>query len=186
MDWKQKIVPLIRQTRKIVLLGIGNELMGDDGAGSRIASDLKASLPERRKTKVFRIINASTAPENFTGVIKAEDPDLILMIDSVDSGERAGVVTVQDSRGMHSPIHSTHTLPLSSLAQYLEQTTRAKVVALGIQAKTVNFGSPMSREVLSSVQEVVHVLKEALSGKEFLNEPMAVSPSILSGEGGPR
>jgi hydrogenase maturation protease HycI len=175
MDWKQKMVQLIARAHKVVILGIGNELMADDGAGSRIASELRALLPERNGEKILRIINASTAPENFTGVIKAEDPDLILMIDSVDLGERAGVVTVQDSKGMHSPIHSTHTLPLSSLAQYLEQTTQAKVVALGIQAKTVNFGSPMSRAVLSSVQEVVHVLKEALSGKEFLSEPMAVS-----------
>ena len=62
----------------------------------------------------------------------------------------------------HSPIHSSHTLPLSSLAEYLEQTTQASVIALGIQAEAVHFDSDVSDEVSSSIREVVSVLKEAL------------------------
>ena len=84
------------------------------------------------------------------------------MIDSVDSGEQPGAVTLRDPEAMRSPMHSSHTLPLSSLAGHLEHTTRARVIALGIQAKAVHFGSPLSPEVSCSVKEVVRVLGEAL------------------------
>jgi len=162
IDWKTKITLFIQRAHKILILGIGNELMADDGAGSRIAAELAMSLPRRKTSKTLRVIDAGTAPENFTGLIKRECPDLILMIDSVDSGERPGVVAFQDPKEMRSPMHSTHTLPLSSLAEYLEQSTRASVIVLGIQPGVVHFGFPLSDEVSSSIREVAHSITEAL------------------------
>ena len=161
-DWKTKITLLMQRAQKILILGIGNELMADDGAGSRIAGELTRLLGRRKTPKPLRIIDAGTAPENFTGVIKKERPDLILMIDSVDSGERPGVIAFRDLNEMRSPMHSTHTLPLSSLAQYLEQSTRASVIVLGIQPGVVHFGLPLSDEVSSSIREVAHSITEAL------------------------
>jgi len=160
--WKKTVIPLIQQAKKVVILGIGNDLMADDGAGSRIADELRTFLLPQKTAKALTIINASTAPENYTGVIRRQSPDLILMIDSVDAGKQAGAVTFRDPKKMRSPMPSSHALPLSSLAEYLESTTRARVIGLGIQAKRIHFGSPLSDEVSSSVREVVEVLGEAL------------------------
>ena len=50
-----------------MLLGIGNRLRSDDGAGSLLA--------ERLQDSEWHAIDGADIPENFTGIIKRENPD---------------------------------------------------------------------------------------------------------------
>ena len=56
----------------IVLLGIGNPLHADDGAGPKLA-DMLAGTPG------VTAFNCGTAPENFTGLVRRLDPDLLIL-----------------------------------------------------------------------------------------------------------
>ena len=64
---------------KVVIVGIGNTMKGDDGFGP--------ALVERLSPKVKAVcIDAGSAPENYTGKIVKEKPDTILIVDALHLG----------------------------------------------------------------------------------------------------
>jgi len=162
MNWKQEIEKALRNSRRVVVFGLGNEWMGDDGVGSLIAKELNAVSAGGGFRKELKAIAGGGSPENFTGLIRKESPEWILIIDAADMQRPPGEIALLSPQEMNCLVHSTHTIPISLLTEYLESTTGAKVAALGIQPKTIEFGVPLSKEVSSSIQEVVHVLKAAL------------------------
>ena len=69
----------------IVVLGVGNFLHGDDGAGPAVAAGVLAlGLPG------VSAFDCGTAPENFTGVVRRLHPDLLVVADAADMGLPAG------------------------------------------------------------------------------------------------
>ena len=56
---------------KIVVLGIGNEIKGDDALGPNIAWKLNDLFKKNDRVIVF---DGGTVPENYTGLIRNEEP----------------------------------------------------------------------------------------------------------------
>ncbi|MCS7180956.1 MAG: hydrogenase maturation protease, partial [bacterium] len=81
-----RILKKIKKGEKIVILGIGNRLKGDDAVGSIIAEKLRKKI----KNKNILVIDAESKPENYIGVIKKFSPSLILIIDTMDIGSFPG------------------------------------------------------------------------------------------------
>lgn len=71
--------------KRLAILGIGNELRGDDGLGVVATRRLKLALG---KLAHVDIIVAGNCPENFTGRVGRLSPSHILLIDAVDWGEK--------------------------------------------------------------------------------------------------
>jgi hydrogenase 3 maturation protease len=161
-DWRARLAEIVGLTEKIVLLGVGNELMADDGAGCLVASRLQERLAEKTLPRRVHAVDAGTAPENFTGLIRREDPDLVLLVDAADFGRSPGAITLIEHGQFESSLPSTHSLPLSSMIRYIEETTRVSVAVLLIQAGSVQFDGSMTPEVLRSVEEAVNILAEAV------------------------
>ncbi|MFP3950915.1 MAG: hydrogenase maturation protease [Candidatus Bathyarchaeia archaeon] len=63
--------------RRVVVVGIGSEIRGDEAAGQLIVEDLKT-----RKPAGTLLIDAGTRPENFTGDIRKFTPTHILMVEA--------------------------------------------------------------------------------------------------------
>ncbi|MBU1124519.1 MAG: hydrogenase maturation protease, partial [Candidatus Omnitrophica bacterium] len=61
---------------KTVIVGIGNTLRSDDGAGSLLAARIKD------KTS-FQVFDTGSSPENYLGKIIREKPDTIILVDCV-------------------------------------------------------------------------------------------------------
>ncbi|HQN05393.1 MAG TPA: hydrogenase maturation protease, partial [Anaerolineaceae bacterium] len=86
-SWTKKLTRIIQAgTRKtadtrcrVVILGVGNELRGDDAAGVLAVRKL---LKKKEKLDDVLIIEGAQAPENFTSVIRRFNPHLILIIDA--------------------------------------------------------------------------------------------------------
>jgi hydrogenase 3 maturation protease len=140
--------------RRIAILGMGNELDGDDAAGIIIVRRLKEILADR--TNVL-VIDGGNAPESYTGKIRQFGADFVLLVDAADMGEAPGTVAWldwQDTCGMSG---STHTLPLHVLAQYLIMEFGCQVALLGIQIQQLNMtlGDPLSPPVAEAVEAVV-------------------------------
>ena len=170
-EWQEQLNKHLAGARNIAVLGIGNEMMGDDAAGALLARELRhieiqpfgPAQGKNSKIKI-EIFEASTTPENFTGAIRKLQPDLVVMVDAADMGRDPGTIAFLDLSQMHNMMHSTHTLPLSFLAGYLEKMAPAKVIALGIQAGHIKLDQPMTREVADSVKAVAKAFAEALCG----------------------
>jgi hydrogenase 3 maturation protease len=164
MEWNEQLESVLGPERTIAVLGIGNEVMGDDAAGVLLVRELRKLTIGRTGTRTLHLFETHTTPENFTGAIERLEPDAVLMIDSAEMGAPVGEVRVLDAATMGSMMHSTHTMPLSFLAGYIERTTGAKVFAIGIQAGHIMLDQPMSREVAVSVKRAARVVAGILCG----------------------
>jgi hydrogenase 3 maturation protease len=149
----QKVLQeFIKNHEKIVVLGIGNQMRGDDYSGSLTVQKLS------KKPSKFSIIDGKTVPENFTGAIRKETPSHIIIIDAADMGKPAGHIQIIKREEISQYNISTHAMPLSFLIKYLEQTTDASITLLGIQPKEMDLFNTVSVEVKKSVDYLVDFL----------------------------
>jgi len=151
--WDERLRALIEPAAVVAVLGIGNELMGDDAAGILVVRGLRECSPREGCGRTVCLFECHTTPENFTGAIERLKPDLVLMIDAADMGAAAGTTALLDAAAMGSMMHSTHTMPLSFLAEYIRRTSGAAVAALGIQAGQIMLDRAISREVAAAVRQ---------------------------------
>lgn len=146
------------------MLGIGSEFRGDDASGVLVAARLIDAKISSRAMAV-KIFVGATAPENLTGEIKRFKPTHLLIIDTVDAGQKPGTVLVLDPEVTGGATFSTHTMPARVLADYLHNATRCKTVIIGIQGKTMEFGDTMTPAVKKAALFVCDELIGMLRGK---------------------
>jgi hydrogenase 3 maturation protease len=181
--WQNSLSKLLRNnlansngSPRLAIVGIGNELNGDDAAGSLVARALSG---RKCDGGVYRLltIDAGVAPENITGDLRTFKPDLIVFIDAADMGEAPGTVrwiAMDEIDGMSA---STHRMPLSMLAQYLTLELGCDIVLLGIQPASVEMGKALSDPVRRLVKHMSDDLCDLLmlnTGVKgiFVNEPV--------------
>jgi hydrogenase 3 maturation protease len=154
---------------RVALVGIGNEINGDDGAGVRIIHTLSHNLPEKQGESSplwgnWLLIEAGLAPENFTGTLRRFLPDLVVLIDAADMGLSAGDIACLEWTAVGGWSASTHTLPLNMLSSFLVSELGCQVMVLGIQPVQMEMDQPLSQEVTRAVDEVIAELQSWMSG----------------------
>jgi len=146
---------------KNILLGIGNRLRSDDGAGSCAA--------DRFAHDDWLSIDGADVPENYTGVIKREHPELLVIVDACDLGEEPGTLR-------RVPLHllsqdsgfNTHAAPLAFLVDYLKPHA-GEILFIGIQPGITEFGEGLSAAVADGVERLIGHLHSG----EFTDIPAA-------------
>lgn len=136
---------------RLAILGVGNDMNGDDGAGVAVVRALRAMAP--RPVDAL-LIEAGTAPESHTGPIRRFKPDLVVEIDAAMLDREAGAVAWLDWREADGLSASTHTLPPSVLAEFLRAELGCDVRILGIQPARLELGSGLSPAVAATVREL--------------------------------
>jgi len=135
---------------KKMILGVGNRLKSDDGAGSL--------LTERMAGTDWHTVDGADIPENFTGIIKREKPDLLVIADVTDMGVATGtfrrvpIGVLSDESGFN-----THTGPLTGLISRLINYSE-NIVFIGIQPARLDFGEGLSPEVADAVERIAEIL----------------------------
>ena len=133
---------------KAVILGIGNTLGSDDGAGSILASRIKDRVS-------YTVYDAGSSPENYLGKIIKDKPDNIIIIDVVDFGARPGDYTVLEGQSIKTAnLFSTHNASISLTIHYLQNNLQADIIVLAIQPKTLDFGDKVSQEVEGAISKL--------------------------------
>ena len=140
---------------KVVFLGMGNLMKGDDGAGCRFVEELRKS--GKSISSQIYLFNGAQVPENYLEPIVKLKPERIFIVDAVDFGAFPGEVKLFKEVEPQSNF-STHTLSLTFILDYLRKKTRAKVFILGIQPKQLQWGTGLSSEVETAVRELVKQL----------------------------
>lgn len=161
-DPQGNLVPGVR----IAILGIGNSLNGDDGAGPAVVQALQRA---RGSTGNILILDAGPAPENFTSDLRRFKPDLVLMVDAAEMGTAAGTIMLLETGQVDGFGASTHLYPPSTLAGFLSSELGCSTVVLGIQPQSLVFDQPLTKPVEEAVQAcvdgVIKVLKH-LNGNQ--------------------
>lgn len=144
---------------KIVILGIGNEIKGDDGLGPVIAWKLSDLFEENDYVIVF---DGGTVPENYTSLIRNEEPTHIILVDAVEMKKEPGYIRVVQKDEIANYNISTHAMPISFLIKFMEATIGAQIILVGMQPKNMELAEGISREVEKSIEIVVNTLFELI------------------------
>jgi len=146
-----------------IVLGIGNRLGGDDAAGTYVVDMLnqrrhraKALLP----TEIIPIIigiDAGTAPESYTSVIRQHRPDLLILVDAADMGLPPGALRAIPPEKISILSFSTHHMPLSVFVSYVEEFC-GKVLLIGVQPERTETGRSISKAVRQSVKRLAEAI----------------------------
>lgn len=159
--WQFELLRLLEGAQKIVLLGIGQPLKGDDGAGEVVVRSVSRRLGKNRAEGIA-VIAAADAPESRTSQIRRFEPSHVLMIDAGTGGYAPGTVFIADPRRIDGGEMSTHRLPLSLLVKFLEETVTCKVILMAIEPSTFSPGRNLSPAVRKSANEVARFLADRL------------------------
>lgn len=156
--FKHELEEFLKNWYKLVILGIGNPLRGDDFAGSLIARKLNQNF----KNEKIMVADGGTVPENYTGMIRKENPSHILIIDAADMGKPPGYIKLIKKEEISQYNISTHAMPLSFLIKYLESTSPAKITLIGIQPLEMDLVEKVSNEVNQSITFIINLFVEIL------------------------
>jgi hydrogenase 3 maturation protease len=141
---------------KVVILGLGNVLRSDDGAGSILASRLKEKVP-------YMVYDAGVSPENYLGKIIQEQPNNIIIIDAVDFGGKPGEFREMEAGQLKTTnLFSTHNASIALTINYLQNNLKVDIIILTIQPKSIAFGDRLSPEVTQALVK----LEDWFYGKE--------------------
>jgi len=137
---------------KVVIVGIGNIMKGDDAFGpallDRLAGKVKAVL-----------INAGVSPENYTGKIAKEKPDCILLVDAADLGRKPGEWAILKRDEILKSGFTTHDMSPAIFIDYMKERTGADIYLLGVQPKNISFGDKMSHDVSKTLEAISELIK---------------------------
>ena len=160
---KSKIIDFLEDASSLIILGIGNDIRGDDGVGPYIINriinlkedvsnnnisnnvDMDAAI-ENNKSNDFsknmeeniHLINGGTVPENFTGLIKKINPSHIIIIDASIMNKKPGQIEIYLKENISNVSISTHSMSLSYMVKYLELENQFELIFIGIEPKIMD------------------------------------------------
>lgn len=139
----------------VLVLGLGNPLMGDDGVGLELMRRVQASGSFGPEV-VFE--DGGTLGMALLPVL--EDARCAILLDAVHTGADAGTVVVrrgEELPGYFSHVISPHQIGLREVlgALQLRETTPDLLVLVGIEAGQTGFGESLSEAVRDAVPAAV-------------------------------
>lgn len=152
----------IAGAKRIAILGIGNDLRTDDGLGPFIVNSLATKHPD-----IF-IENVGSVPEAFARPLAEFGAERVIMLDAADMRKPVGHIELVTKERIGGIAISTHSMPLSFLMQYLEDSTNGKTILLGVQPHSILFGeglTPIIDEVARKlIRAIDSILEDHLRG----------------------
>ncbi|MCK4531571.1 MAG: hydrogenase maturation protease [Candidatus Aenigmarchaeota archaeon] len=157
--------PKIKE-RRFAILGIGNDLKGDDGIGWYVVDKLRKEL---KKDENLLLVKTSV-PENHVKEISDFTPNMLIIIDSADFKKSPGEIKTIKGYQISESFISTHTTPLTLFLRLYQadQSFKKPFILIGIQRKSNEFGQPMSRPVKKAGDKLAKIILK-LHGKGILD-----------------
>jgi hydrogenase 3 maturation protease len=163
LSLKKTLKSKLKDARRVAILGVGSDLRGDDVAGILVAEQFSKQRPKVNQRVKVRVFIGATAPENLSGQIKKFNPTHLVIVDSADLDKLAGQVRLIERQELDGISFCTHRLPLKVMVDYLTQSIGCATIIIGIQPKTISFGSRPSKVVERAAAKVYSMIKEVLS-----------------------
>jgi hydrogenase 3 maturation protease len=158
---------------KVVIVGVGNVLRGDDGLGPIFVEGLMDKVG-------VTCINAGNALENHLGVIIRERPDTVLLVDAVHLNMNPGEFAIVDPNEIEHGGLSTHDVSPGLFLDFLVEETRCDVFLLGVQPEQLKMGTGISQTVRETLVVLENEVAEALGRGDYNSSDHVTSESIAA------
>jgi hydrogenase 3 maturation protease len=143
---------------RVVVVGVGNPMRGDDGLGPDIVDRLRSRVE-------VPLFDCGEVPENFIGAIAQEKPDTVLVLDAADFSGQPGDIGIFSPKAWRGGGISTHGISLRIFADLLSQETGARIFLVSVQPQQIGFGQAMSLPVKEACDRLERFLSSLLSEK---------------------
>lgn len=141
---------------KVVLVGLGNWLLGDDAAGCLVARALRG-IPG------LDAILAEDIPESYLSAVIQGEPDCVVLVDAIDMAAPAGSVALLEPSDLSLYQPSTHRVPLRLIADFIRRDRAADIVVLAIQPHRLDMETRVSPEVAAAAQLLADMIRHAVA-----------------------
>ena len=135
----------------ILIAGLGNLLLTDDGIGIHAIRELAAFQMKGVET-------ADIGTAVFHAIHYLERADRVLLIDAVKAGGNPGDIYLMDAEDVREdgPAASIHTLGMRSLARLMPEPHRCPpMTVLGVEPGSLEYGMELSAPVRAALPEVI-------------------------------
>lgn len=148
--------------RKVLILGVGNLLLGDDGFGVHLINSLAGvQLPRN-----VQILEAGTVSHQLIPLFR--EIDLLIVVDAVEAGDVPGSIFRFSPEDMNFPSEqkvSLHQISLVDVLRMAELTGgKPETIIFGVQPKDVSSWSlELSEEVKAVLPKVRDLIFDEIS-----------------------
>jgi len=157
------------EEKRIVVIGVGNLLLGDDGAGIHAINELKKdAFPDRVK-----IVDGGTAGIDL--LYWLEDAEYAIIIDCLEAGDEPGAIfripAEEIAFNSSAQIISLHDLNLQEVLYMANKLGKLPpTVIYGIQPGEITFCDGLSDAVNTALPSLINLIKEEINQtiKNFL------------------
>jgi len=150
------------KNKKVVIIGIGNLILRDEGVGVHAVRELEGrDLPPR-----VEVIDGGTATMELLPVI--QEAESIIVIDALKGGGDPGTiyrVTPDDLMGETERLLSLHQVGLLEVLGMARQLGGdPEVVIIGVEPKEISWGMELAPEVEAKLPKVIEAVLAELQG----------------------
>ena len=144
---------------KTIVLGVGNQILGDDGVGVHVANELKKHIQNPNVT----IDEAITGGMNLLDLILGYEKAIIIDAVKTKEGETGEVkrIPLDDFSTMHScNPHDVSLIEAIKMAKKLGETRIPKeIIVIGVMMKQIpcEFGEQLSKDIAAAVPKAVEM-----------------------------
>jgi hydrogenase maturation protease len=150
------------QKGRILILGVGNLLLSDEGVGVHVARKLmEMDFPPQ-----VRVVEGGTDGFGLMHVLL--DADRLILVDAVKGGGPPGSIyrfEVEDCPPFpdvfKTSVHQISILEVINLSGLIGSTPRTTVI--GVEPKHLEMGMELSPEIEAKVPKVIHLIREELA-----------------------
>ena len=139
-------------TPETVIVCIGNDLCGDDGAGPALAKVLAGTVP-------WPVIDTGSAPENFIVRIARHSPEVVILVDAMDLGAEPGTVVLNETDKITGAGPSTHGPSPVAFVEALQMMHPCRCAVLGIQPEQTELDAGLSEPVKTALNNAAEAFR---------------------------
>jgi hydrogenase maturation protease len=139
--------------QNILVLGLGNTLLSDEGAGIHVIRYLQEQFPDRPNVEY---LDGGTL--SFTLSEPIENADALIVVDAAELGTEAGVVRCYQDKAMDDfvggnrkrSVHEVSLIDLLAVAYLTERLPKRRAL-VGIQPASVDWGDQPTQKVADAI-----------------------------------
>ncbi len=147
-----------QKRENVIVLGVGNILLGDEGVGVRVVEELgKLEMPEN-----VELVDGATLGLDLLPVI--DRADRLIIIDVVKAGSEPGTIfkfTPQDLEVPSEPgrmsLHQVSLLEVLAMAEMLSGRTPQTII-FGVEPKEIDWGREISPEIANKIPALIELV----------------------------
>ncbi len=135
---------------KKLLMGVGNDIRGDDAVGESVVRNFES--------EGWETVDCGSVPENHITMIEEDEYDLVLIVDAAKMELEPGEIrrVPRDHLGVFTM--STHAMPLSTVMDFLDKKVE-EVYLIGIQPKDMRLKEGMTTEIEKARDQMLDLLE---------------------------